>query len=197
MQQPVRSSVFSLRHEIHTALAHCDSHLLQQHPVELDIADSLQVCADPRYVRQVMRNLLTNACKYTPAGTPITISAADHPQGQDGLVCVSVRDQGPGIPPEQQERVFERFARLPGAAASAQPGSGLGLAICKQLVEAMGGTIWVESTGRDGEGACFSFTLSGGSQSSASAMAARIGEKYDTAPARLQGQQEHLAISAL
>ena len=202
MQQPVHASVFSLRHEVHTALAHSDSRLLQEHSVELDIADSLQVCADPCYVRQIMRNLLTNACKYTPAGTPITVSAslmsaADQPQGQAGIVCVSVQDRGPGIPPEQQARVFERFTRLPGAAASAQPGSGLGLAICKQLVQAMGGTIWIESTGREGDGACFSFTLATSSQSSVSEMATRTGENHGKAPARLEGQQENLAVSAL
>ncbi len=201
MQQPVQASVFALRHEVHTTLAHCDSRLLQQHPVELDIADSLQVRADPRYVRQIMRNLLTNACKYTPAGTPITISASpmsalDHPRGQDDMVYVSVRDQGPGIPPDQQARIFERFTRLPGT-ASAQAGSGLGLAICKQLVEAMGGMIWVESTGRDGEGACFSFTLASGSPADVSVVATRTGENYGTTPARPQDRQEHLAVSAL
>lgn len=199
MQQPVHASVFSLRHEVHAALAHCDSRLIQEHPVELEIADSLQVCADPRYVRQIMRNLLTNACKYTPAGTPITISAAQagHPQKQDSMVCVSVQDKGPGIPPEQQARVFERFTRLPDATTSAQSGSGLGLAICKQLVEAMGGKIWVESTGRDGEGSCFSFTLASGSPSSISDMATRTGENHGKAPARFEGQQENLAVSAL
>lgn len=202
MQPPVRTSVFSLRHEVHTALAHCESHRLQEHPVQLDIAGEIRVCADPRYVRQILCNLLTNACKYTPAGTPVTISAsplsaAEHPHGQAGMVRVSVRDAGPGIPPEQQARVFERFARLPGAATSVQPGSGLGLAICKQLVEAMGGTIWVESTGRNGEGSCFSFTLASGSQSSMCDMATRTGENHGTAPARLQGQQENLAVSAL
>lgn len=200
MQPPVHLSVFSLRHEIHTALAHCDSRLLQEHPVELDIADSLLVCADPRYLRQIMRNLLTNAYKYTPTGTPITVSAsllnaADHPQEQAGMVCMRVQDRGPGIPPEQQTRIFERCTRLPGAAASAQPGSGLGLAICKQLVEAMGGTIWVESTGRDGEGSCFAFTLPGGSQSSVSDMETRTGEIYGKA--RIEGQKENLALSAL
>lgn len=201
MQRPVHMSVFLLRHEVHTTLAHCDSCLLQQHPVDLDIADLLQVRADLHYVRQIMRNLLTNACKYTPAGTPITISAslmseADHPQGQAGMVRVSVRDRGPGISPDQQARIFERFTRLPGAVASAQPGSGLGLAICKQLVEAMGGTIRVESTGREGDGACFSFTLAASSQSSAYDIATRTGENHGKAPARLEGQQENLALSS-
>lgn len=202
MNPPVHASVFSLRHEVHATLAHCDAHPLQDHPIRLDIADSLQVCADPRYVRQIMRNLLTNACKYTPAGTPITVSAAplsavEHPRGQAGMICVRVQDKGPGIPPEQQARIFERFVRLPHMAASAQPGSGLGLAICKQLVEAMGGTIWVESTGREGEGACFSFTLASASQSSVPDSAAHTGENCGKAPAKLPARQENLAVSTL
>ena len=184
------------------ALSHCEPRLLQDHPVALEIAESTQVCADARFVRQIMRNLLTNACKYTPARTQIVVSAApmstsamDHPLAQSGMVCVRVRDDGPGIPPEQHACLFQRFVRLPNATASAQPGSGLGLAICKQLVEAMGGTIWVESTGRDGEGSCFSFTLASGSLSSAPVQARRDGEK--DGKARLQDQQENFAVSAL
>ena len=203
-QQPVHSSVFSLRHEAHAALAHCEPRPLKDHRVELEIADSMQVYADARFVRQIMRNLLTNACKYTPAGTPIAVSAslvsaADNTRAQAGMVCVRVRDQGPGIPPEQHDRVFQRFARLPDAATSAQPGSGLGLAICKQLVEAMGGTIWVESTGRDGEGSCFSFTLASGSSSQCDALdqLKRYGESDGKAQARLQNRQESLAVSVL
>jgi signal transduction histidine kinase len=201
-QQPVQASVFSLRHAVHAALAYCDQRLLQDHPVALEIADSMQVYADGSFVRQIMRNLLTNACKYTPAPTPIVVSAAlvsatDHPLAQAGMICVRVRDAGPGIPPEQQASLFQRFARLPNATASAQPGSGLGLAICKQLVEAMGGTIWVESTGRDGEGSCFSFTLASGSLSSALVQAKRDGESDGKAKAILQSQQDNLAVSAL
>ncbi len=202
MQQPVHLSVFSLRHEVHTALAHCEQRLLQHHPVTLEIAESLQVYADARFVRQVMRNLLTNACKYTPAQTPITVSAAlmsavDHPHGQAGMICVRVRDAGPGIPPEQQVRLFQRFVRLPNATAREQPGSGLGLAICKQLVEAMGGVIWVESTGHDGEGCCFSFTLADSSQYDAPDHVKRYGESNGKAQARVQNQQENFAVSAL
>lgn len=201
-QQPVHASVFSLRHEVHTALASCEPRLLQDHPVELGIAESMQVYADARFVRQIMGNLLTNACKYTPARTHIMVSAApisatDHPLGQPGMICVRVRDEGAGIPPEQHARLFQRFVRLPNATASAQPGSGLGLAICKQRVEAMGGTIWVESTGRDGEGSCFSFTLASGPLSSALVQVKRDGESDGKAKARLQNQQENLAVSAL
>jgi len=163
-QQPLRLSVFSLRPVIQTVLAHFEPQFLRDHRVELDIAESVQVHADPGFVRQIVRNLLTNAGKYTPAQTGVTVSAvpmsaSNEPHGQAGLIYVRVSDQGPGIPLEQQPLLFQRFVRLPNATDSTQPGSGLGLAICKQLVEAMGGSIWVESTGRNGEGCCFSFTL--------------------------------------
>lgn len=202
IQQPVHLSVFSLHHEVHTALEHCEPRLLQHHPVTMEIAESLLVYADERFVRQVMRNLLTNACKYTPAQTPIAVSAAlmsamDYSHGQVDRICVRVRDAGPGIPPEQQARLFQRFVRLPNATTSVQPGSGLGLAICKQLVEAMGGVIWVESTGCDGEGCCFSFTLADSSQCDAPDRVERYGESDGKAQARVQNQQENFAVSAL
>lgn len=200
-QHPLKLNVFSLRHEVHTALAHCEPRLLQDHHVELEIAASTRVCADARFVRQVVRNLLTNACKYTPAQTQVIVSAAPleasaHSGAQAGMICVCVRDYGPGIPPAQQAALFQRFVRLPNATASAQPGSGLGLAICKQLIEAMGGTIWIESTGRDGEGCCFSFTLPGAVQSCALEQAKCDGENNDRVKARRQDQQEGLAASA-
>ena len=192
-QLPVHLSIFSLRREVRAVLAHYDSRLLQEHPVAMDIAESMQVYADALFVRQIIRNLLTNACKYTPARTPIVVSAAlmnitDHPLGQARVVCVRVRDEGPDIPPEQQERLFQRFVRLPNATMSAQPGSGLGLAICKQLIEAMGGTIWIESTGRDGEGSCFSFTLVDGSQSGSQFDALDLAKRYGESDGRAQAR---------
>jgi signal transduction histidine kinase len=165
-QHPLYLRAFSLRHEVQRVLAHFDPSFLQERQVELEIAEAVQVHADPGFVRQVVRNLLTNSCKYAPTRTPLRVSAAcmsatDHPHGRAGMICVQVSDQGPGIPLELQSQLFQRFVRLPDATASTQPGSGLGLAICKQLVEAMGGSIWVESTGRTGEGCCFAFTLPG------------------------------------
>jgi signal transduction histidine kinase len=168
MRRPLTMSLFSLRQEVQAVLSLYESRLLQEHHVELEIPESVYVYADAGFVRQIMRNLLTNASKYTPAWTPIVVSAdpadeADQPGEQAGMVCVHVRDYGPGIPPEQQASLFQRFVRLPNATKGKQPGSGLGLAICKQLIEAMGGTIRVESSGKDGEGCCFTFTLISGS----------------------------------
>ncbi len=164
MRRPLTMSLFSLRQEVQSVLSLYEARLLQEHHVDLEIPDSIYVYADSGFVRQIMRNLLTNACKYTPAWTPVVVSAdpADRAE-QAGIVCVHVRDYGPGIPPEQQDSLFQRFVRLPNATKGKQPGSGLGLAICKQLVEAMGGTIRVESSGKDGEGCCFTFTLVSGS----------------------------------
>ena len=172
--QPCHPIFFSLQHEVQTVIAHFEPQLLHDRRIEVTIDASMQVYADPRFVRQVLRNLLTNACKYTPPQTGIIISAAlvattNAGHGLPEMIRVNVRDQGPGIAPEQQSLLFQRFVRLPNALESNQAGSGLGLAICKQLVEAMGGSIWVESSGRNGEGCCFSFTLANGSAINAKA----------------------------
>ena len=109
--------------------------------------------ADPERIAQVIRNLLSNAITYTPAGGEITISA----KVQDAQVAVSVRDTGIGIAPEDLPLIFERFYRADRSRARATGGAGLGLAIAKQLVEAHGGQITAES--RLGAGSTFTFTL--------------------------------------
>lgn len=154
--------LFSLSREIQTVLAHFDPRLLEHHPVTLAIPASLQVYAEPRFVRQIVRNLLANAFKYTPPSTPIVVRAVPSAVPQDErttAIIVQVIDAGPGIPLKYQSSLFQRFARVPNPSAAPAPGVGLGLAICKHLVEAMGERIWVESSGREGEGCCFSFTL--------------------------------------
>ena len=111
------------------------------------------VLADPRRTRQVLRNLVENAVKYSPEGGPIDISVqveADHVQ-------VSVADQGIGIEPQQLHHVFERFYQVDSASTRRVGGSGLGLSICKAIVEAHHGSIWVES--QPGVGSVFHFTL--------------------------------------
>jgi two-component system sensor histidine kinase KdpD len=106
---------------------------------------------DPVLMEQVLTNLLENAAKYTPPGTPLDIEAS---VGEEG-VTVEVADRGPGIPPAELERVFAKFHRLPGD--ERVPGSGLGLAICRAIVAAHGGRIWAEN--REGGGARFRFVL--------------------------------------
>jgi len=100
-------------------------------------ADEVPVVADWDRLAHVLDNLLGNADRYSPAGSPITLSAA---AGARGMVVVHVADQGPGVPAELRERVFERFVRGGGEV----PGTGLGLAIVKGLVEAQGGRVWLE-----------------------------------------------------
>jgi two-component system sensor histidine kinase KdpD len=104
---------------------------------------------DPLLIEQVLMNLLDNAIKYTPAGTPLEISA--EVKGKD--VVIELADRGPGIPPEDEERIFEKFVR--GAAVGG--GIGLGLTICRAILNAHGGRIWAEN--RPGGGAVFRFTL--------------------------------------
>ena len=97
-------------------------------------------------------NLLSNAVKFAPAGGVIDVSAAQ----VDGEVRVSVRDDGPGIAPEDQMRIFEEFQQA-AAGKQQREGTGLGLALSKRLVELHGGHIWVDS--ELGKGSTFAFTL--------------------------------------
>jgi CheY-like chemotaxis protein/anti-sigma regulatory factor (Ser/Thr protein kinase) len=112
----------------------------------------LQVRADAMRFKQVLMNLAGNAIKFTPEGGRIELVARQ----VDDQVRVEVRDNGPGIPPEQQQRIFEAFFRLT-ETGSATEGTGLGLAITSRLVELHGGKLGIES--RPGEGACFYFSL--------------------------------------
>ncbi|MFL5624927.1 MAG: sensor histidine kinase, partial [Ktedonobacteraceae bacterium] len=123
--------------------------------VQVDVAPDVYVMADTMRLRQVLLNLVSNALKYSPGGSSIEISAKSH----DELVILSVRDYGAGIPPEDQGRLFERFMRLERDMNSTVRGAGLGLYISKQLIEAMGGHIWLESSGVPDEGSTFAFTL--------------------------------------
>jgi K+-sensing histidine kinase KdpD len=114
---------------------------------------SVEVLADWTRLGQILDNLLRNADRFGPAGTPIWIEVER--QGGE-LIAISVSDQGPGVDPEMRERVFERFTRL--REDDAQSGSGLGLAIVRGLVEAHAGTVELELHGHKG-GATFTFTL--------------------------------------
>ncbi len=110
------------------------------------------IIGDPERLREVLINLLGNAIKYTPAGGGIEVSCLT----DDQSVALSVRDSGPGIRPEDQTKLFNPFVRL-GGNKPGEGGAGLGLTIAKQLVEAMGGCITVEST--LGEGSTFTVKL--------------------------------------
>lgn len=115
---------------------------------------ALIVLGDETRLRQVIRNLMTNALTHTPDGTPITVRVG----AAEPWAYLEVADEGPGLDAEQAERVFERFYRAdPSRSRSDGGGSGLGLSIAAALVQAHGGDIGVRST--PGEGATFSVRL--------------------------------------
>ena len=111
------------------------------------------VVADRFRVKQVLSNLVSNAAKYSPPETPIVIEA-----GTDkGMCVISVTDAGQGIAVAEQERIFERFYRVDNGTTRRTGGVGLGLYIAKELVESMGGRLWV--TSEPGAGSTFRFSL--------------------------------------
>jgi signal transduction histidine kinase len=143
---------------------HLDPRQREDYTLDLTMPETLLVKADHQYLRQILRNLISNAFKYSPRQAQISISASvlEPEQAQSKrapLVCICVKDTGPGIPPEEIPQLFQRFARLKRDVSGTVRGTGLGLYVCKQLVEAMHGTIWVESTGVAGAGSRFCFTL--------------------------------------
>ena len=124
------------------------------HLLKLVLAAGLPVVkADSLRLERILFNLVENAIKYSPDGGEVTISIKV--QGTDLVFCVS--DQGPGISPENQRKLFHSFEQLDMPNRHAIQGVGLGLKVCLTLVQAHGGRIWVES--EVGKGARFCFTL--------------------------------------
>ena len=123
------------------------------HPVYLEPGPDVNILVDPGRIAQVLRNLITNAAKYTPPGTAIAIRA----RRDDHRVWVEVVDRGPGIDPEDAPFIFAKFGRGRHKAGSKVSGLGLGLYLSKRIVEAHGGKLIAEST--PGEGATFAFSV--------------------------------------
>ncbi len=114
------------------------------HPVETDLPPALPaVCADPPRLRKALTNLLVNAVCYSPPGSVIRVSA--HPAASGDVVEIRVADSGPGIAPDEQERIFEKFYRGKHGVTLSVRGAGLGLAVARRLVEAHQGQIGVTS----------------------------------------------------
>jgi two-component system sensor histidine kinase KdpD len=133
---------YSLKTLIHEVLGRLQP-LLEGRTVRTHLPDDLLLVElDYMQIDQVLTNLIENAVRYTPAKSPIDVSA--HVEGEQ--VMISVADRGPGIPPADLERVFDKFYRVLHSQhpAGYPMGSGLGLAVCKGLVEAHGGRIWME-----------------------------------------------------
>jgi glutamate:GABA antiporter len=131
--------------------------LQQERKVETTIPAEMKVWADETRLKQVLHNLIANAIRYSPNKTSIHLTAQVEQEYE--MVRIKVIDHGAGIPPEKQEAIFDKFVRLERDMHGINRGSGLGLYITRQLVEAMGGTITVESSGIKDEGSTFSFTL--------------------------------------
>jgi two-component system sensor histidine kinase KdpD len=128
--------------------------ILAAHRVEVTIASDLPMLRlDPILFEQVLFNLLDNAAKYSPPGSRIDLRA----RKEGDVVALEVLDEGPGIPPADLERIFDKFYRVQ-AQDRRRAGTGLGLAICRGFVEAMGGTI-VAQNRRDHSGAIFTLSL--------------------------------------
>jgi len=152
----------SIEELIGSALAGC-RRMLGERKIQARVPPDLPlVQLDAVLVERLFVNLLENAAKYTPAGTPLTIDASMMQDDGHRYVRVEVSDSGPGLPAGMESRVFDKFTR--GEKESALPGIGLGLAICRAIVEAHGGRIGASNrTDMSGKvlGACFWFMLPG------------------------------------
>jgi two-component system sensor histidine kinase KdpD len=126
-------------------------HLAVEHRLEIEVPESLPLLpVDYVQMEQVFTNLVSNSLKYAPAHTVVCIRA----RVEDESVHVQVSNQGPQVPPEDLERIFDKFYRI--TAADRVTGTGLGLSICKGIIEAHGGRIWAENLP---DGLAFNFTL--------------------------------------
>ncbi|MCB0210566.1 MAG: PAS domain S-box protein [Anaerolineae bacterium] len=115
-----------------------------KHTITVELPDDFPpIRGDHDRLREVLTNLVGNAIKYSPDGGTITVRGMP---GENSTVRLSISDEGIGIPPADQERVFERFYRVDNRLARQTPGTGLGLYLVKTVVEAHGGRVWVEST---------------------------------------------------
>jgi two-component system phosphate regulon sensor histidine kinase PhoR len=119
-----------------------------------NIETGKEIIADYERLKQVFYNLIDNAIKYGRINGNVWIDAKTDDKSN---IVISVKDDGPGIPPEARERIFERFYRIDKARSREQGGTGLGLSIVKHIVQSHGGKVWVES--RFGSGSTFLFTI--------------------------------------
>jgi two-component system sensor histidine kinase KdpD len=127
--------------------------MVQERSIDVKLAPDLPpVWVDRELIEIALRQLIDNALKYSPRDTPVSVAA----ESSDGRVIVSVADHGPGIPEEEQSRIFEKFYRAE-ASRHQIPGAGLGLVIAREIIQVHGGEIWVES--KPGEGSSFRFSL--------------------------------------
>jgi len=132
------------------------------------------VACDPGQLAQVWRNLLENAVRFAPEGSRIAMTAAPDPAA--GVVAFAVLDQGPGIPPEERQRIFERFYRVERHRSKTPGSTGLGLAIVKHIVERHRGRVWADRARGEMTGAALPFPLPAAPDRQGSPMPAAPGE---------------------
>jgi signal transduction histidine kinase len=129
-------------------------HITAEHQLVVDVPSDLPpILIDLKRIAQVLVNLVGNAARYSPPGTRIEVTA----QLAGDRVQMTVRDEGPGIPLDQREHIFEAFVQLNKLSKASKKGAGLGLAICKGIIDAHGGAIWVHDQAPPGTSV--SFTL--------------------------------------
>jgi two-component system sensor histidine kinase KdpD len=147
--RPFRATLDVARDQLHTLTA--------GHEFKVNLPDDLpDVLMDERRVAQVITNIVGNAAKYAPPGTQIALTTFT----VDGRVQVEIHDQGPGIPTDRRESVFEPFEQV-GMRAYPGDGVGLGLAICKGIVAAHKGRIWIKNDPRPGTTVAFTLPVAG------------------------------------
>jgi signal transduction histidine kinase len=153
----VQSELTDLQELVHKELSALSQEERKSYTIHVKVPETMMVWTDPTLLRQVLRQLLSNVFKYVPKQTEVTIAATQaDPSSQ---VYLWVQDAGPGIPAQERTQLFEKFGRLKRDQVGTTRGTGLGLYLSKRLVEAMGGRIWVESSGQPGEGSCFCVAL--------------------------------------
>jgi two-component system, OmpR family, phosphate regulon sensor histidine kinase PhoR len=130
---------------------------IEQKKLDVDnqIPGDLRVLADPEQTRRAITNVIHNAVKFTPSGGQIRFTAVPH----DQMATAGIKDTGPGIPPQDRGRIFERFYQVDASRSGQAGGSGLGLSIAKHIIEAQGGKIWAEAGVPNGACICFTIPL--------------------------------------
>ena len=154
---PANCETIELNEIVHNVLAHLNPSDLQAYTIHIRIDRPTHIWADKNYLYRILQNLLNNIIKYVPRQTEIIIEAIQ--PTLSAPIQISIQDEGPGIPLEEQPILFEKLTRLKRDTAGTTRGTGLGLYICKYLVEAMHGHITVESSGQPGDGSRFNITL--------------------------------------